>query len=73
MVRLRRLLVFPLVVTSLLGLGAYAVHTLVPDEGVLDVFFETRLYYGLMFTAVLLCGLRAFLVPEDRAAWVLIC
>jgi len=73
MLRLRRLLVVPLVVTSLLGLAAYAVHTLVPDEGVVDVFFETRLYYGLMFTAVLLCGLRAFLVPEDRAAWVLIC
>ena len=72
MVRLRRLFVLPLLLASLAGWTAYAVHTLVPDAGAVNAFFETRLYYGLLFAAVALCGLRALSVAEDRAAWALI-
>lgn len=64
MVRLRRLFVLPLLLASLAGWTAYAVHTLVPDAGAVNAFFETRLYYGLLFAAVALCGLRALSVAR---------
>ncbi len=47
--------------------------TLVPDAGAVNAFFETRLYYGLLFAAVALCGLRALSTAEDRPAWACMC
>ncbi len=55
---------------ALVGLIAYAVHTLVPDEGAVAQFFDDRLYYVLVALAVALIVARAVLVPLHRAAWV---
>ncbi|MGZ8717430.1 MAG: bifunctional diguanylate cyclase/phosphodiesterase, partial [Gaiellaceae bacterium] len=55
---------------ALVGLIAYAMHTLVSDEGGVAQFFEDRLYYVLVALAVALIVARAALVPLHRAAWV---
>jgi two-component system, cell cycle response regulator len=70
--RLRRFVVAPLLLASLAGLLAFAVHKLVDDDGRVSAFFDNELYYGLLFAAVALCGLRAVASADHRAAWVLL-
>jgi diguanylate cyclase (GGDEF)-like protein len=69
---LRRVVVGPLALASLAGLAAFGVHAAIDDGGAVAAFFDTRLYYGLLFGALALCTLRALAIPEHRAAWALL-
>ena len=63
----------PLLLGSFIAWVAYALHTLLPDNDGMAAFFDTYVYFVLMFAAVLLCALRVLVVAEDRAAWTLLC
>lgn len=56
------------VVTGI-GLGAFALHTLLPDGGSLAHFFDYWVYYGVVIAAFALTALRAVMVPRHRAGW----
>jgi len=70
--RLRRLVVVPLLLASVAGLLAFAVHTLVDDTGAIESFFDNYVYYGILLAAVALCALRALMAEEHRLAWALL-
>jgi two-component system cell cycle response regulator len=69
---LRRVVVVPLALASLAGLAAFGVHAGIDDGGAVAAFFDTRVYYGLLFGALALCTLRALAIAEHRAAWALL-
>jgi diguanylate cyclase (GGDEF)-like protein len=52
-----------------IGLGAFALHTVLPDGGRLSHFFDYWVYYGIVVAAFALTALRALLVPLHRAGW----
>lgn len=55
-------------IAAIAGLGAYVVHTLVPDNGEVARLFDDRLYYVLVACAVALMVARCALVPLHRGA-----
>ncbi|MGZ8687217.1 MAG: HD domain-containing phosphohydrolase [Gaiellaceae bacterium] len=55
---------------AIIALGAYVVHTLVPDGGEVARLFDDRLYYALVACAAALVIARAVLVPLHRGAWI---
>jgi len=55
---------------AVLALGAFAVHTVVPDGGSVAHFFDYRLYYGLIVVAAALTIGRAVASPLHRGAWI---
>jgi len=67
----RRLLIRALSGLCLLGLGAYALHSLagLPGSG-LDGVFENYLFNGLLFGGSALCLLRALFSSYERGAWL---
>lgn len=52
-----------------IGLGAFALHTLLPDGEQLSRFFDYGVYYGIVVGAFALTALRAVLVPLHRTGW----
>lgn len=52
-----------------IGLGAFALHTLLPDGEQLSRFFDYWVYYGIVVGAFALTALRAVLVPLHRTGW----
>ncbi len=66
---LRRVVV-PLQVASVLALGAFALHTILPDEGSVAHFFDYRLYYAIVVVAAALTIARAVASPLHRGAWI---
>ncbi len=65
----RRRTVRALRALSLVGLGAYAVHSLTRLGGSgLDGFFENYLFNILLFAGAALCLLRAWFSPAERGA-----
>ncbi len=58
---------------SIIGLLAFAlVIVLAPSGGELEAFFNVWVYDGLMVLACIVAGSHAYLVAEERAAWVVI-
>ncbi len=55
---------------SVIALCAFAVHTLLPDDGSVAHFFDYRLYYGLVVVAAALTIARAIASPRHRGAWI---
>ncbi len=66
----RRMLVRLLCAFSLVGLSAYALHSLLGVGGSgLDGFFENYLFNALLFAGSALCLLRAAFSKAERGAW----
>ena len=61
--------VFGMECAAAISLGAFTVHTLVPDEGRVEHFFDYRLYYALVVVATVLTIARAIASPLRRGAW----
>ena len=54
----------------MIALCAFAVHTLLPDDGSVAHFFDYRLYYGLVLVAAALTIAWAIASPRHRGAWI---
>lgn len=56
---------------SAAGLAVFAIVTIgAPQEGDLAAFFNIWVYNGLMLLACAIVGARAYTVPRERAAWI---
>lgn len=51
------------------AVAGFALHAILPDEGVISWFFDYPVYYGVVGAAVVLAVARAALVPAHRAGW----
>ena len=66
----RRLVVTVLQRTAIVGLVAYAAHSVVGLGGrSLDGFFENGVFNALLLVGAILCVLRACWSPHERRAW----
>lgn len=54
------------------GLTGFALHTVVPDDGVVAWFFDYPVYFGLVGAAMVIATARAVLVHLHRAGWTAI-
>ena len=59
-------------IASVLALGAFAAHTVLPDGGSVAHFFDYRLYYAIIVAAAVLTIARAAVSPLHRGAWIAI-
>jgi diguanylate cyclase (GGDEF)-like protein len=57
-------------IASMLALGAFAAHTVLPDSGSVAHFFDYRLYYAIIVAAAALTIARAAVSPLHRGAWI---
>ena len=57
-------------IASVLALGAFAAHTVLPDGGSVAHFFDYRLYYAIIVVAAGLTIARAAVSPLHRGAWI---
>jgi diguanylate cyclase (GGDEF)-like protein/putative nucleotidyltransferase with HDIG domain len=54
------------------GLAGFALHAVLPDDGVVAWAFDYPVYFGVVGAAMVLAVLRAVYVPVHRAGWVAI-
>ena len=54
----------------MLALGAFVAHTVLPDGGSVEHFFDYRLYYAIIVVAAGLTIARAVVSPLHRGAWI---